>query len=424
MADTQVVEQDLGQEVRQPVQEPEKQEDIRVPDDLAAWAIALDYEFTEGIGKELRARAKKGFDYYNGDQWDPTTRQKMEDPENPRPCLTFNEIRPKVDALIGEERRNREDWVAKPREGSDDSEAQVRTALLKYVRESNALQADESGVCEEGAIGGFGGLAVDLVPNAEGGPPLFRIEYRPWREWRWDWSSRKRNFTDAQWMGLSVMVSPSKLTELFPDWSSEINGEYANLIGDPLTVEVDIGERVGVSRYRDGLMRRTLYNQRDGKIRALQFYYRTTRVREFLTIATEPGAVEREVPQGDQQIRTMADTLIQSGRARQRIKREPAIRGALIVGRKTLAQWWSPFEGKDAFGQPYFPMFIWFASDTNGYVMGLVEPMMSPQDEVNKRWSMTVDNYLHQARSGGTYEDGAFANESEVKKKWGSPGYW
>jgi len=171
-------------------------------------------------------------------------------------------------------------------------------------------------------------------------------------------------------------------------------------------------------------MRRTLFDTKEKKIRIVQFYYRTLRKRELLTIQGPQGPVEREVPEGNAEIRTLADQMILTGRAQRKIVAEKAIRGLLIVGRRTMAEWWSPFDGQDAFGTPYFPLHLWKASDTDGYIMGLVESMVSPQDEVNKRWTMMVENYLKTARSGGLYEPNSFLNESEAKRKWGSPGYW
>lgn len=423
MAET-VLEQDVSYETRQPAGDVEKQQDLRVPDDLASWAIGLIYEWENGKGKDLRERAKKMFKYYNGDQWDPAVRAKMETTDDPRPVMTFNEIRPKIDILSGEERRNREDWVAKPREGSDEAEAEIRTALLKYTRDQNTLAVEESRCWEEGIIGGYAGVACDLVPAPDGGAPLIHVEARDWSEFRWDLSSRKPDMTDAHWMALSVMGSPDRLSELFPNWSVEINGEYASLCNDPLIEEADIGERVGVTRYLDGRMRKTLFDTQEKKIRIVQFYYRTLRKREFLTIQGPQGPVEREVPEGNVEVRALADQLLLTGRAQRKIVAEKAIRGLLIVGRRTMAQWWSPFDGQDAFGTPYFPLHLWKASETDGYIMGLVESMVSPQDEVNKRWTMMVENYLKTARSGGLYEENAFENESEAKRKWGSPGYW
>ncbi|MEK7178181.1 MAG: hypothetical protein AAB721_00780, partial [Patescibacteria group bacterium] len=377
-----------------------------------------------GKGKELRERDKKMFKYVNMEQWDPTVRSKLEQAENPRPVMTFNEILAKVKLVSGEERRNREDWVAKPREGSDEAEAEIRTALLKYKRDQNNLAEEESRVFVEGIIGGYAGMACDLVPSPDGGPPLIHVEARDWAEFRWDLDTRKPDMTDGQWIALSVMASPDRLAELVPEWDEEITGEYASLVNDPLIEEADIGERIGVSRYLDGAMRRTLFNEKERKIRIVQFYYRATRRREYLTIPTPKGPQEREVPENNPQIRAIADELILSGRAQRRMVAKRAIRGLLIVGRRTLSQWWSPFDGNDAFGTPYFPLFLYKASDIDGYIMGLVEPMVSPQDEINKRWTMMVENYLHQARSGGKYEEGAFENESEAKKMWGSPGYW
>ncbi len=423
MADP-VLEQDVSYEARQPAVDVEAQQDLRLPDDKASWALSLLYAFENGKGKELRERAKKMFRYVNMDQWDPTVRSKLEDPDNPRPVMTFNMIRARVRLLSGEERRNREDWVAKPREGSDEAEAEVRTALLKYKRDQNTLAVEESRVFDEGIIGGYGGMACDLVPSPDGGAPLIHVEARDWSEFRWDLDSRKPDMTDAQWIALSVMASPDRLAELFPNWEEEITGEYASLVNDPLVEEADIGERIGVSRYLDGAMRRTLFNERERKIRIVQFYYRATRKREFLSIQTPQGPQEREVPADNPQIRALADQLIMSGRAHRRIANERAIRGLLIIGRRNLSQWWSPFDGRDAFGTPYFPLHLYKASDIDGYIMGVVEPMVSPQDEINKRWTMMVENYLHQSRSGGWYEEGALENETEFKKMQGSPNYW
>src|SRR3990167_7477683 len=172
VADTQVLEQDVSYESRQPTGAVEEQQDLRVPDDRASWAIGLVYEWENGNGKDLRSRAKKMFKYYNGDQWDPTVRTQMESRDDPRPVMTFNEIQAKVDILSGEERRNREDWVAKPREGADEEEAQIRTALLKYKRGQNTLAVEESRVFEEGIIGGGGGGGRGPVPRPHAGGPL------------------------------------------------------------------------------------------------------------------------------------------------------------------------------------------------------------------------------------------------------------
>src|SRR3990172_2031518 len=196
VADTEVLEQDVSYESRQPTGAVEEQQDLRVPDDRASWAIGVIYEWENGNGKDLRSRAKKMFKPHKGDQGDPTVRSKMESQEDPRPVMTFNEIRPKIELLSGEERRNREDWVAKPREGSDEEEAQIRTALLKYKRDQNTLAVEESRAFEEGIIGGDGGVGCDPVPSPDGGGPLIHVEARDWSGFPWDLNSRKPERTD------------------------------------------------------------------------------------------------------------------------------------------------------------------------------------------------------------------------------------
>ena len=413
---------DLSGQADAPEDSPESQREIRVPDDLAEWILCEIHDFEERACRDLRSRGAKACKQYNGDQWEAGVKADMRAAK--RPCLTFNEIRPKIDAVIGEERRNREDWIAKPREGSDENEAEIRTALLKYVREINELQIDESRAFEDVVIPGFGGLSAHLVASPDGEAPIIRIQHRPWRELRWDWRSRSRDFTDAQWMAIAVMASVNRLKELFPTFDKDIVTEFQALRDDPLEPEVDVGERPGVSRYVDADMRPTLFEARDRQIRAVEFYWRTTRVKRIAHLRTQQGVMTRDVTDADPLLKAQLVALSDRGLAAIQERSEPAIRGCLLVGRRILAKWWSPFKGTNAFGDPLFPIFLAMASDTDGYIMGLVESMIDPQSEVNKRWSMTVENYLRQARSGGVYSDAAFENEEEVKARWGDPNYW
>lgn len=415
--------QDVSAEVKSPVEDLDSVKEIQKPDALAAYAISLVHAFRESHFRETRARAKRCFEYYNNQQWPKEVLEKMR--SDKRPVVTFNEIRPKVDLIIGEERRNREDWVARPREGSDENEANVRTALLKYVRDINNLYTDESRAFEDEVVGGYGGLLASLVKSEDTTAPLLKIEYRPWRELCWDWNVKARDFSDAQWMAVAVPIALEKLQEMFPDVENQIADEYYSLVNDPVEPEVDIGERVGVSRYKDGDIRPDLFTKEGRQLQAIEFYYRTVRKTPMARLFMPDGKViDRIIPEDNPEVKLMLEDLIKQGKAEKYTKRENVIAGAFIVGRMTLASWVSEFRGKTVFGMPMFPIFVAFASDTDNYVTGIVESMLGPQDEVNKRWSMTVENYLHQARSGGVYEEGAFSNIEEVKKMWGSPGYW
>jgi hypothetical protein len=226
-------------------------------------------------------------------------------------------------------------------------------------------------------------------------------------------------------MAVSSMVSVDRLEELFPDWAADVRAEFVSLLYDPIEPDVEYGERIGVTHYTDGNMRTLLFQSDPGEIRATEFYFRTVRTRTMVAYLTQDGVEERELPEDPSvEIMEAVEGAVAAGRAVRRIVKEPAIRGCLVVGRRTLAEWWSPFEGKDAFGSPIFPIFIATAGDTNNYIMGLVEPMLDPQAEINKRWSMVVDNYLHIPRSGGVFEDGAFDNETLAKQQIGQPGAW
>lgn len=99
-------------------------------------------------------RARKCFDFWQGNQWDPADRAKLA--QSGRPALTFNVIGSLLRVMKGMQRALRNDVRFTPTEDAEAQDAQVRDAVWLNVQQENALDFIESEVWERGIIMGRG----------------------------------------------------------------------------------------------------------------------------------------------------------------------------------------------------------------------------------------------------------------------------
>lgn len=99
-------------------------------------------------------RARKCFDFWQGDQWDPADRMKLA--AAGRPALTFNVVGSLVRVMKGMQRALRNDVRFTPTEDAEAQDAAVRDAVWLNIQQENALDFVESDVWERGIIMGRG----------------------------------------------------------------------------------------------------------------------------------------------------------------------------------------------------------------------------------------------------------------------------
>ena len=74
-------------------------------------------------------------DYYDGMQWTDEDAQELA--ARGQAPLVFNQIKPTINWMLGTERRTRFDGMVLPREEADETGAEVKTKLLKYLSDVN-----------------------------------------------------------------------------------------------------------------------------------------------------------------------------------------------------------------------------------------------------------------------------------------------
>ena len=169
--------------------------------------------------------------YYHGDQW---TKKELSVLQKRRQApTTENMIVKKVNGVVGLIERLRQDPKAYPRTPKHEEGADLATATLRYVLDSNDWKSKSSRIAGGGAVDGISGIEFDLVPGDEGDPSLeMHIVYAD--GFFYDPRSIDEGFTDARYLGVSKWVDLDQAKEMFPDKADQID-DLMQTGGDQIT---------------------------------------------------------------------------------------------------------------------------------------------------------------------------------------------
>lgn len=158
--------------------------------------------------------------YYHGDQWTAQELSKLR--ARKQPVTTENQIVKKVNGVVGLLERLRQDPKAYPRTPQHDEGAELATATLRFVLDSNDWKSKSSRIAANAAIDGIAGVEYDLVPGDEGDPTLdMHIVYGD--GFFYDPRSYDEGFTDCRYLGVAKWVDADQAKEIAPEKASEID---------------------------------------------------------------------------------------------------------------------------------------------------------------------------------------------------------
>ena len=157
--------------------------------------------------------------YYDGDQW--TTDEKRVLDARGQPALSFNHIKPAVNAIIGIVERGRTDPKGWGRTPNDQQAAEVATDGLRYVSDVTRFNATARECLQDFLIWGLVAGVNELDEMGE--PGIRRI--RP-EEFFYDPYSRDRDFGDARYMGVAKWMDEQDLIDLYPEQADKIKQSF------------------------------------------------------------------------------------------------------------------------------------------------------------------------------------------------------
>src|SRR5690625_4950507 len=161
--------------------------------------------------QEERELAEQCRDYYAGDQLTDAELDALA--KRGQPPVISNRIAPKIDALLGYERRRRTDPKAYPRTPKHEDESQSVTDALRFVCEENKFDAVRTSVAENLFIEGQG--AAKVAAKVVNGRPEVDIQWVPWDRFYRDPHSRMRDFSDATYLGEVLWMDEAEVLRMF-----------------------------------------------------------------------------------------------------------------------------------------------------------------------------------------------------------------
>src|SRR5262245_46495226 len=179
------------------------------------------------IDEQIEARR-----YRHGAHWTADQVKILNDRR--QPVVTYNRVGRKIDGIVGLTERLRQDPKAYPRTPQHQAGADLATAVLRYLMDSNKWKEKSPIVSECAAIDGIGGIELGLsrsqsrsqmMSSTSLQEPDLDVTFQVVDNdgFFYDPRSFKHDFSDARFMGVGKWVDEELLKELMPQFADAID---------------------------------------------------------------------------------------------------------------------------------------------------------------------------------------------------------
>lgn len=352
-------------------------------------------------------KAEKCEAFYRGDQWDPADVAKLK--KSGRPYLTINKIKSTVKNVVAEQIRNQSEATFRPRTEGLVETAEALSRVYKQILDNNQMSWKRTKLFTDGIITsrGFYDVRLCYSDNQQGEVSICNVNPK------------------------NVIVDPDA-DEMDPDtWGDVIVTKW--FTADDIAVLYG-EDKAKLLRNRDsyfpyGYDSIDTFRDRFGERRAAQYtsydesnVERTIRVidrqyrlldRQKFFVETETGEM-RAIPADftKERIKWFQDTF--GFKVTTKLVRR--IRWTVIADNVVLHDDWSPY--KHFTIVPFFPEFRY------GRTLGVVEDLISPQENLNKVRSQELHVVNTTANSGWKIKTGGLTNMTieELEEKGAQTG--
>lgn len=334
-------------------------------------------------------------------QWKSDVRNNLGD----KPAISFNEIRKFVNRICGAQRQAKLDEKVYPRdEGSDPIISDILTDLLKYVKDCNRAELAIARMFRDGIITGRGFIKTEWSDENDYFGEVTIKSINPLNVYligesdEYDVSKGYRGVIEE------IPLDKDELLSRWSDKEDEIEG-LARSVDTGIEVASTVDYGFGKSISTDGY-----YDKEDGKFKVLRSQrYEYKDVKFFQDLETQKLT---EAPSEKKDYDLGKQLLEASGVKYKEVKRKKKyLKIAYTVGDVLLEE--SESDKK------YFDITGFFCYLDNGKITGVVQDLLDPQDEKNKRRSQIIHILGTSAKGGYFFQDGALDPE-KAKKELGT----
>lgn len=189
------------------------------------------FEDSASSSDDARTASERARDYYDGKQL--TSEEVTELKKRQQPPVVFNRIQPKIDFLLGSERRQRSDPKAFPRTPNHDEAADAATDGIRYVQDNNDFDVISSDVFENGLIEGTGGVSVEVDRETLD----VIIKRVAWDRYFYDPHSREKDHKDSRYDGVVMWMDFEEAKEKWGDKADELDVQMQHTLTTGETFE-------------------------------------------------------------------------------------------------------------------------------------------------------------------------------------------
>lgn len=343
---------------------------------------------------EYVKKAERCEAFYRGDQWDPADRAKLI--KVGRPFLTINKIKPTIVNVRGEQIRNRNETIFRPRSAGMTETAEALTKVFKQISDNNQLAWKRSQMFDDGIITsrGFLDIRIDKSDSVGGEVRITNVNPK------------------------NVVIDPDA-EEYDPDtWSDVVITKWytaddiavlfsksdAELLRNKDTFFPYGYDAIDTFRDRFGDRRPAFYSgdydqsNVERTIRVIDRQYRMLDRQKYF-VERETGDM-RAVPEDFTRDRIAFFVNTFGFAVTTKLVRR--IRWTVVADNVVLFDDWSPYDHFTIV--PYFPDFRY------GKTIGMVESLISPQENLNKIRSQELHVVNSSANGGWKVKTGNLTN--------------
>lgn len=163
--------------------------------------------------QETRNIAEKSRNYYDSQQWTEEEKAKLKGQK--QAATVRNRIKPKMDGLMGMERSNKTTAKAYPRTPKHQKASAAATEAVRFVLDDNFYHQKRSAAWENLLIEGSG--AIEVIAEPKGDKVKIKINHIMWDRMIYDPHSRRKDFSDARYLGQVIWMDFDEAAALYPD---------------------------------------------------------------------------------------------------------------------------------------------------------------------------------------------------------------
>lgn len=380
--------------------------EMEIVDDQWRWWARIRDWHTQNV--ELMLRNDK---FYRGDQWEAGDLEKLR--EEGRPALTINMVLSTVNTLIGEHATKRAQVGFEPSRGGAEGTSACLHKLWEIVENRNGFFYEEQEVFANGLVQRRGWFDARVEVCEEQFTPVIRIRSMDPTEIVFDPDAKRYSMEDWSFVGRTWFAS---LDDIITDYGvSEDQVSALMAMGEDNAYGVDAMLYAHTTFGGMDSSSVSYLGEEDSaktsrkRFRMLEREYRV-RTTTYAFVDPRTGD-KRDVPMSWDQERmhafaAQAGLLVHRGSKNR-------IRWVVTAGNVLIHDDWSPY--RTFTKRPYFPYF------RPGNPFGVVDNLISPQEQLNKIASQELHVINTTANSGWSVPKGSLVNmTTEDLKKHGS----